>query len=178
MLGFPSKREEVTKVNVKSDEYSEAILLSLQNQRDTKRLLDYSTRAVFFAESDAAKHKALSQRNYILSHLVFVFPLWLSSYIKSHPLLVAHLAVSLFPKNSLTCFRAEPPNVSDVSEGNKENPDGNMASCQLLACPNGIVRLKNTGNKRGWTLEVTQDVSVGKAWFFVPLPEQLCWNLV
>ncbi|VUZ39483.1 unnamed protein product [Hymenolepis diminuta] len=34
-------------------------------------------------------------------------------------------------------------------------------SCHLSASPDGLLQLKNTGNKRGWALEVTQDIAVG-----------------
>lgn len=70
VLGLPSNRSEVTKVSVKSDEFSDKILLSLKTRKSVRGLLDYATRALFFAESEAAKLRAEANRSRVLSLLV------------------------------------------------------------------------------------------------------------
>ncbi|VDN98334.1 unnamed protein product [Rodentolepis nana] len=135
VLGLPTKRDEVVKFNVKSDEFADKILLSLKTQKDVSKSLDYVNRALFFAESDAAKLRVLGIRGRLLSTL-----------------------------GELRCFRGEPPEVisEDSSKHKKTSHEkSEEVSCHLSASPNGRIQLRNTGNKRGWTLEVTQDVSVG-----------------
>ncbi|VDL58990.1 unnamed protein product [Hymenolepis diminuta] len=135
VLGLPSKRSEVTKVNVKSDEFSDKILLSLKTQKSVRGLLNYATRALFFAESEAAKLRAEANRSRILSLL-----------------------------GEWKCFRAEPPEVMSKDSSNCKKVSCKKekeVSCHLSASPDGLLQLKNTGNKRGWALEVTQDIAVG-----------------
>lgn len=56
------------------------------------------------------------------------------------------------------CTRPSPPRLTNfASEG---DPGGE--SCYLVSASRGTVRLRNTGNKRGWTLEVIRDVPAGK----------------
>lgn len=70
------------------------------------------------------------------------------------------------PSESLwKCIRYEPPKFSNIQtiKAAKESSDiKSGASCRLLSAPDGTVRLRNTGHKRGWALEITRDVSVGK----------------
>ncbi|CDS43040.1 SET and MYND domain containing protein 4 [Echinococcus multilocularis] len=63
------------------------------------------------------------------------------------------------------CIRYEPPKFSksQTIKATKELiDDTSETSCRLLSAPDGTVRLRNTGRKRGWTLEVTRNVSVGE----------------
>ena len=56
------------------------------------------------------------------------------------------------------CVRPSLPKLT--GSPSEEAPEGE--SCHLVSASPGTVRLRNTGNKRGWTLEVTRDVPAGK----------------
>ncbi|KAL5110703.1 SET and MYND domain-containing protein 4 [Taenia crassiceps] len=63
------------------------------------------------------------------------------------------------------CIRYEPPKFSkfQTMQTTKASSDAiSGSSSRLLSAPDGTVRLRNTGHKRGWALEVTRDVSVGE----------------
>ncbi|VDM34272.1 unnamed protein product [Hydatigera taeniaeformis] len=64
------------------------------------------------------------------------------------------------------CIRYDPPKFSRVqtiklTKASSDDKPG--TSCRLLSAPDGTVRLRNTGHKRGWAVEVTRDVPVASS---------------
>lgn len=68
------------------------------------------------------------------------------------------------------CTHPEPPEnlidksgkISKMSEKEQQS-DTSETPIQLLSAKEGVLRAKNTNSDRGWTLEVTRNVSVGNA---------------
>lgn len=66
------------------------------------------------------------------------------------------------PPESLTSAPAEKKKAT-TAIGKKKNKcaDSTSNTSSLLSANNSVLRLKNTNSERGWSLEVTRDVSVG-----------------
>ncbi|VUZ55299.1 unnamed protein product [Hymenolepis diminuta] len=72
-------------------------------------------------------------------------------------------------KSKWTCIHPEFPENSIDKSGNicnmnnkEQQSDTSETPIQLLSAKEGVLRAKNTKSDRGWTLEVTRDVSVGE----------------
>ncbi|KAM3183230.1 hypothetical protein ACTXT7_010752 [Hymenolepis weldensis] len=162
-LGLPGKGELELIVEGKSDAMARKCLewcAMHSRSKQYESAINAANRAYFCALSRNVKFTVLQTRCRLFLEMGY--------YKECLYDAISALEASIEQRTKWSCIHPEPPENLTKNSGkiskkdkNEQQPDTPETPIQLLSAKEGVLRAKNTKSDRGWTLEVTRNVSVG-----------------